>query len=45
MEYLSDIYHPETKPFIKTLQGLSIFIQCTGGEIPLFFLSSNLYIH
>ncbi|CAI6363529.1 unnamed protein product [Macrosiphum euphorbiae] len=40
MEDISNIYHPETKPYIKTIQGLSLTIQCFGGEVPLFFLSN-----
>ncbi|XP_026813025.1 major facilitator superfamily domain-containing protein 6-A-like [Rhopalosiphum maidis] len=39
LEDLSNIYHPEMKPYIKTLQGLSLTIQCFGGEVPFFFLS------
>lgn len=44
MEEISNIYCPDTKPYIKTLQGLSLTIQCVGGEFPFFFLSSN-YIY
>ncbi|XP_060874397.1 major facilitator superfamily domain-containing protein 6-like isoform X3 [Metopolophium dirhodum] len=40
MEDISNIYHPETKPYIKTIQGLSLTIQCFGGEVPFFFLSN-----
>ncbi|CAH1726834.1 unnamed protein product [Aphis gossypii] len=39
LEDLSTFYHPETKSWIKTLQGLAILIQCFGGEVPSFFLS------
>ncbi|VVC36477.1 Major facilitator superfamily domain,Major facilitator superfamily associated domain [Cinara cedri] len=39
MEDLSNIYHPETKPWIKTIQGFSLTVQCFGGEIPFFYLS------
>lgn len=45
MEDIANIYHPETKPWIKTLQGLSNTIQCWGGEVPFFFLSGNLSSH
>ncbi|XP_022182057.1 major facilitator superfamily domain-containing protein 6-B-like isoform X2 [Myzus persicae] len=40
MEDISNIYHPETKPYIKTIQGFSLTIQCLGGEVPFFFLSN-----
>ncbi|KAL5236076.1 hypothetical protein ACI65C_003486 [Semiaphis heraclei] len=40
MEDISNIYHPETKPYIKTIQGLSLTIQCIGGEVPFFILSN-----
>ncbi|CAI6360488.1 unnamed protein product [Macrosiphum euphorbiae] len=40
IEDISNMYHPETKPYIKTIQGLSLTIQCFGGEVPLFFLSN-----
>ncbi|KAL4082823.1 hypothetical protein QTP88_029479 [Uroleucon formosanum] len=39
LEDLSTFYHPETKPWMKTLQGLATLIQCFGGEVPSFFLS------
>lgn len=45
LEDLSNIYHPETKPYIKTLQGLSLTIRCFGGEVPFFFLSSKYIIY
>lgn len=41
LEELADIYHPEMKPYIKTIQGLALSIQCFGGEFPFFFLSGN----
>ncbi|VVC33508.1 Hypothetical protein CINCED_3A015748 [Cinara cedri] len=40
LEDLSNIYHPETKPWIKTIQGLTLTIQCFGGNFPFFYLSS-----
>jgi len=42
LEDLSTFYHPETKSWIKTLQGLAILIQCFGGEVPSFFLSGTV---
>ncbi|CAI6363531.1 unnamed protein product [Macrosiphum euphorbiae] len=42
LEDLSKIYHPETIPYIKTLEGLTLTIQCFLGEVPLFFLSSYI---
>ncbi|XP_022179023.1 major facilitator superfamily domain-containing protein 6-like isoform X2 [Myzus persicae] len=42
LEDLSMLYHPETKSWIKTLQGLAILIQCFGGEVPSFFLSGYI---
>jgi hypothetical protein len=41
LEDLANIYHPETKPWIKTIQGFSSTVQCCGGEIPFFLLSST----
>lgn len=41
LEDLSTLYHPETKSWMKTLQGLALLIQCFGGEVPSFILSSN----
>lgn len=35
------MYHPETKSWIKTLQGLTLTVQCFGGEVPFFLLSSK----
>ncbi|VVC36471.1 Major facilitator superfamily domain,Major facilitator superfamily associated domain [Cinara cedri] len=40
LEDLSDQYHPETKSQMKTLQGLSLIVQCFAGEVPSFFLSN-----
>ncbi|KAL4092012.1 hypothetical protein QTP88_026595 [Uroleucon formosanum] len=40
LEDLSNLYHPEMKPYIRTIQGLSLTIQCFGGEVPFFFLSN-----
>ncbi|XP_022182048.1 major facilitator superfamily domain-containing protein 6-A-like isoform X2 [Myzus persicae] len=40
LEDLSKMYHPETIPNIKSLEGLTQTIQCVGGEVPFFFLSS-----
>ncbi|XP_022177883.1 major facilitator superfamily domain-containing protein 6-like [Myzus persicae] len=45
MEEIADIYHPETKPYIKTIQGVALSIQCFGGEFPFFFLSSYVIKH
>ncbi|CAI6371832.1 unnamed protein product [Macrosiphum euphorbiae] len=42
LEDLSTFYHPETKSWMKTLQGLAILIQCFGGEVPSFFLSGYI---
>ncbi|XP_025199984.1 major facilitator superfamily domain-containing protein 6-like [Melanaphis sacchari] len=42
IEDLSNIYHPEMKSWMKTLQGTALLIQCFGGEVPLFFLSSYI---
>ncbi|XP_050435221.1 major facilitator superfamily domain-containing protein 6-like [Adelges cooleyi] len=40
LEDLIKMHHPENKPWIKTIQGLCLSVQCFGGEIPLFFSSS-----
>uniref|UniRef100_A0A2S2RAT1 Major facilitator superfamily domain-containing protein 6 n=1 Tax=Sipha flava TaxID=143950 RepID=A0A2S2RAT1_9HEMI len=45
LEDLSNIYHPETLSWIKTLQGLALIVQCFGGEVPSFFLSSYVIKH
>lgn len=42
LEDLSRLYHPETISYIKTLEGLTQTIQCFGGEVPFFFLSSYI---
>ncbi|CAI6371734.1 unnamed protein product [Macrosiphum euphorbiae] len=39
-EELANLYHPETKPYIKTIQGLALSIECFLGDFPFFFLSS-----
>lgn len=39
MEEITSKYHSDKLPWIKTLQGLAIGIQCIGGEMPLFFFS------
>lgn len=45
MEDLANIYHPETKSTMKTLQGIASTIQCFGGEVPFFLLSSTHYLY
>ncbi|XP_015372474.1 PREDICTED: uncharacterized protein LOC107167801 [Diuraphis noxia] len=42
LEDLSNVYHPETKSWMKTLQGIALLIQCFGGEVPSFILSSYI---
>jgi len=44
LEDLSNVYHPETKSWMKTLQGIALIIQCFGGEVPMFFLSSKFLL-
>lgn len=41
LEDLANVYHPETKEWIKSIQGFTLTIQCFGGEVPFFFLSSK----
>ncbi|XP_060874149.1 major facilitator superfamily domain-containing protein 6-like [Metopolophium dirhodum] len=42
LEDLSNEFHPETKSWMKTLQGTSLLIQCFGGEVPSFLFSSYI---
>ncbi|XP_026806833.1 major facilitator superfamily domain-containing protein 6-B-like isoform X1 [Rhopalosiphum maidis] len=42
LEELSNVYHPEMKSWMKSLQGTALLIQCFGGEVPSFFLSSYI---
>ncbi|VVC36470.1 Major facilitator superfamily domain,Major facilitator superfamily associated domain [Cinara cedri] len=42
IEDLSIIYHPETKSWMKTLQGVALIIQCFAGEVPSFFVSGYI---
>lgn len=39
MEDITFNYQRDMQLWIKTLQGLTIGIQCVGGELPLFFFS------
>ncbi|XP_050437860.1 major facilitator superfamily domain-containing protein 6-like [Adelges cooleyi] len=41
-EDITDLYHPEYEPYIKTIQGFSQTIQCFLGEVPFFFISSYI---
>ncbi|CAI6362092.1 unnamed protein product [Macrosiphum euphorbiae] len=42
LEDLSNEFHPETKSWMKTLQGTALLIQCFGGEVPSFIFSSYI---
>ncbi|KAL4085458.1 hypothetical protein QTP88_027316 [Uroleucon formosanum] len=42
LEDLSNEFHPETKSWMKTLQGISLVIKCFGGEVPSFLFSSYI---
>ncbi|XP_050434111.1 major facilitator superfamily domain-containing protein 6-A-like [Adelges cooleyi] len=42
LEDITNLYHPEYEPYIKTIQGLSQTIQCFLGEIPFYFVSSYI---
>ncbi|XP_016658380.1 major facilitator superfamily domain-containing protein 6 isoform X2 [Acyrthosiphon pisum] len=42
LEDLSNEYHPETKSWIKTLQGTAALIRCFGGEVPSLLFSSYI---
>ena len=39
LEDLADAHSCDNNSWIKTLQGLTMGIQCFGGELPFFFLS------
>lgn len=39
MEDITFHYKSDMQIWIKTLQGMTIGIQCIGGEVPLFFFS------
>lgn len=39
---LANIYHQERLPWIKTIQGVSLTIQCGLSEIPVFVLSGKI---
>ncbi|XP_050431040.1 major facilitator superfamily domain-containing protein 6-A-like isoform X2 [Adelges cooleyi] len=40
LEDITNLYHPEIKPWIKTVQGLFLITQYFLSEVPLYFLSS-----
>ncbi|XP_050546793.1 uncharacterized protein LOC126908605 [Daktulosphaira vitifoliae] len=42
---LATIYHPERKSVLHTIKGLSLTIECLGGEVPFFYLSGYLLKH
>uniref|UniRef100_A0A2S2QZL6 Major facilitator superfamily domain-containing protein 6-A n=1 Tax=Sipha flava TaxID=143950 RepID=A0A2S2QZL6_9HEMI len=39
---LATIYHPERKPILSSIKGISLTIECLGGEVPFFYLSGYL---
>ncbi|XP_050548934.1 major facilitator superfamily domain-containing protein 6-B-like [Daktulosphaira vitifoliae] len=39
---LAKFYHPERKPWIKTIQGLTFTIQCCVGELPIYLWSKYI---
>lgn len=41
MEDLANNYHQERLPYIKTIQGSSIAVECCIGEIPIYILSGK----
>lgn len=42
MEDITSTNQPDKRPWIKTLQGLAIGIQCIGGEMPFLFFSGHI---
>ncbi|KAE9540669.1 hypothetical protein AGLY_003914 [Aphis glycines] len=42
IEDLANIHHRERLPYIKTIQGLSVTLQCLIGEIPIYILSGYI---
>ncbi|CAI6361482.1 unnamed protein product [Macrosiphum euphorbiae] len=42
LEYLSIKFHPETKSWMKTLQGTAALVRCFGGEVPSLLFSSYI---
>lgn len=42
IEDLANIYHHERLPYIETIQGLSLTIQCGLSEIPVYVLTGTL---
>ncbi|XP_050443475.1 major facilitator superfamily domain-containing protein 6-A-like isoform X2 [Adelges cooleyi] len=42
LEDITNLFHPEYYSWIKTIQGLSLTIQCFLAEVPLFFVSSYI---
>lgn len=41
---LATIYHPERKSVLTTIKGLSLTIECLGGEVPFFYLSGKIFL-
>ncbi|XP_050441930.1 major facilitator superfamily domain-containing protein 6-B-like [Adelges cooleyi] len=39
IEHLTEFYHPERKPWIKTIEGFSFTVQCCIGELPIYVMS------
>ncbi|XP_050430860.1 major facilitator superfamily domain-containing protein 6-A-like [Adelges cooleyi] len=39
LEDLAEFYHPERKPWIKTIEGFSFTVQCCIGELPVYIMS------
>ncbi|CAH1725097.1 uncharacterized protein LOC114131568 isoform X1 [Aphis gossypii] len=39
---LATIYHPERMSMLSLIAGLSLTIDCFGGEVPFFYLSGHL---
>ncbi|XP_060853720.1 major facilitator superfamily domain-containing protein 6-like [Rhopalosiphum padi] len=42
IEDLANIYHQERLPWIKTIQGFSVTVQCCIGEIPIYIMSGYI---
>ncbi|XP_050548847.1 major facilitator superfamily domain-containing protein 6-B-like [Daktulosphaira vitifoliae] len=38
IEEISELYHPERKPWLNTIEGFSFLIQCVVGELPIFLM-------
>ncbi|XP_060874400.1 major facilitator superfamily domain-containing protein 6-like isoform X2 [Metopolophium dirhodum] len=42
IEDLANIYHQERLPWIKTIQGFSVTVECCMGEIPVYIMTGYI---